>query len=73
MSAGPLPKVWEDDVKDYADIIKSTLPTNHNLDTDDIQLIADVLVRSNRQKLKRRLQKLNFSKKNIQIQLDRQS
>ena len=73
MSAGPLPDIWQKDVEEYANIIQSTLPKYHNLDTDDIQLIADILVRSNRQKLKRRLKKLNFSNKNIQIQLDRQS
>ena len=43
MSAGPLPKVWEDDVTDYADIIPSTQPTNRNLATHEFQLNCSVL------------------------------
>ena len=72
MITKPLSKLWEDDVKKYAKLIESTLPKNHNLDTDDIYLIADMLVRSNRKKLKKTLEKLNFSAKAIKMQVERE-
>ena len=69
----PLNNMWYEDVKEYSEIITSTLPSYHNLDNDDINLIADILVRANRQKLKKRLEKLNFSQEIIELQLERKS
>ena len=67
----PLAGYWQDDVDNYARIITDCLPTNHNLDKDDINFMADVLVRSNRIKLKQRLENLGFKESVIKAQLER--
>jgi hypothetical protein len=67
----PLAGYWRDDVNNYARIITDGLPANHNLDKEDINFIADMLVRSNRIKLKQRLENLGFKESVIKLQLKR--